>query len=687
MARMVDPYFEFIRDARSVIRSSEVLLSDPDTSIEYNATAVAERHQSEHFRRLVEGFQFSRWFFITYQGAVVAIVLLAAAWRRHERKTRQRRKTRRREYGGKSYEAVAGGICNTIEVDDANERKASVVTEVYAPVQARQHEAGSASSSSGSTRVSSSSSSTRYGDATPSPSDVKEQEDVGALSPLLAPADRPRSTHSGNIPRAFKAISWTRAALMYQPSPLPLLKRIIPPNSTTLVVLFLLGLNLFYLFYKIDFTYLSWCDILSDRSGLMFTANLPWLYLLAAKNQPLKKLTGDSYENLNLIHRRQGEYMCFLALVHFGGMLAAWYNFLRPEPFALSLYDFLTIDYIVWGIGAWFAYEVLYLTSLSSFREWCYELFLASHIFLQIVGLVTLWLHHFRAQPYIGAALVVFVVDRTIWRLGLKSYTIHANMQVMEDGETVKVSSNWPVKASSGRSHITKRFFGRNMQHGWLPSHHVFLTVPGIGKKHMWQAHPMTIASAAPGSDSNGQSHAWFNLIIRAKGGFSRELLEYARVYDHARVRLDGPYGSLHALEMLHAGDVAVIVAGGSGIAVAYPMLWDLLRRNNEHEIRVCLLWVVQDASHVTWIGNERLEELKELGCHVIVPPPSRKHGRPNVKALLRDAVDELSADSSDKIGVVVSGPDSMNRDVNNTCARLVSQGRDVEIAVEKFGW
>lgn len=220
-----------------------------------------------------------------------------------------------------------------------------------------------------------------------------------------------------------------------------------------------------------------------------------------------------------------------------------------------------------------------------------------------------------------------------------------------------------------------------------MPSQHVFITIPGISRAHRMQSHPMTIASAAPVWDENGNSHAWFNVIIRAKGGFSRELLDYARVYDHAQVQFDGPYGSMHALEMLQASDVAVIVAGGSEIAVAYPMLWDLLHTNADHLQKICLIWVVQDASHISWIGNERLEELRDLGCDIILPPPSRKHGRPDITALLRDAVDESSVQMTDRVGVVVSGPDGMNRDVNNTCSRLVAEGRDVEVAVEKFGW
>lgn len=45
-------------------------------------------------------------------------------------------------------------------------------------------------------------------------------------------------------------------------------------------------------------------------------ANLPLLYLLAAKNQPLKLLTEYSYEALNVFHHRLGELLCLEAMIH-----------------------------------------------------------------------------------------------------------------------------------------------------------------------------------------------------------------------------------------------------------------------------------------------------------------------------------------------------------------------------------
>lgn len=158
---------------------------------------------------------------------------------------------------------------------------------------------------------------------------------------------------------------------------------------------------------------------------------------------------------------------------------------------------------------------------------------------------------------------------------------------------------------------------------------------------------------------------------------------------------MDGPYGSLHALEGLRSSDIALLVVGGSGIAVAYPLLWSLLHGDDAESgtirsRKVGLIWVVHEAAHISWIGQERLDELEKKGLKVCIPTPTSKAGRPNIEQLVRSSLAEMKAVEGDRdpeIGVVVSGPDSMNRTARNTCADLVRQGTNVRVAVEKYGW
>ncbi|KAJ8108655.1 hypothetical protein ONZ43_g6359 [Nemania bipapillata] len=185
---------------------------------------------------------------------------------------------------------------------------------------------------------------------------------------------------------------------MYQPPPIPFINRTLPSNGTSLFVIGYFGLNVFIHLFKLPFESRHFF-VFADRAGYAFVVNLPLLYLLAAKNQPLKLLTGRSYEALNIYHRRVGEVMCFEALVHFAAMVF-WRLFLEPEWLATeSLWHYFTHPLILLGIGAFISYELLYFTSLGSFRQRWYELFLASHVLLQIAALAFLWLHFHTSRP------------------------------------------------------------------------------------------------------------------------------------------------------------------------------------------------------------------------------------------------------------------------------------------------
>ncbi|RWA05623.1 hypothetical protein EKO27_g9481 [Xylaria grammica] len=450
-----------------------------------------------------------------------------------------------------------------------------------------------------------------------------------------------------------------RSVLMYQPRPILFIKRTLPSNATSLFVTAYFGLNLFFHLFKLPFEW-KYFFVFADRAGYVFIVNLPLLYLLAAKNQPLKLLTGRSYEALNIYHRRVGEFMCFEALVHFVGMVI-WRLLLEPKWLATeSIWHYFTHPLVLQGIGAFVSYELLYFTSLASFRERWYELFLAYHVLLQIAALVLLWLHFFTSRPYILASLAIFITDRIVWRIGLKSATVTADLEVLEDGDTVLLSANWGILPLE-RQKVPWRWLGQNILCGWRPADHVFASVPSLGGSSALQAHPFTIASVAPGRD--GDTQARLHLLIRTYSGFTSELLRYAQLNSTATVRLDGPYGSQDPLNMLRANKTAVLIAGGSGIAVVFPLLWDI--------------------AILSWVSTDQLDELRQAGVCITIPQPTLEVGRPNIAHYIT----EITSASLANVGVVVSGPDGLNRAVRNTCAQEVRSGVNIDLRVEKFGW
>ncbi|KAK7738321.1 hypothetical protein SLS53_006130 [Cytospora paraplurivora] len=554
--------------------------------------------------------------------------------------------------------------------------------------------------------VTSSSSSNSPQNTTPSGALKDVHIDLERL-PLLA--QHKRSDGPGMITRARR---WTSYWLSYQPRPLPIINRVLPSNSTSLFILFWLGMNVFIHLYRLPLLESKYFFCFADRAGYIFIVNLPLLYLLAAKTQPIKFLTGQSYESLNIFHRRVGEFMCFEALVHTVSMLV-WEFVLEPiwlPPGDNDPWGYFTHPIIVNGIIAFIAYEALYFTSLGSFRQRWYELFLASHVTLQVIALVFLYLHFRTARPYALMSLAIFLVDRTIWRLGLKSATLTADLTVLPDSETLVLSANWDKPTSKFGWFPWPR---HNTRHGWKPTDHVFLTVPALGRTHALQAHPFTIASAAPparrniSDDGDHPTHCWLSLLIRAHEGFTSDLLRYAEHHQRVSVRLDGPYGSTHALDMLRAADSAILVAGGSGIAVTFPLVWALLMDDDAHDDRpygsdfakrgiertwratrpkVHMLWIIHSEEHHSWMPRERLDELVAAGLDLVIPPPTAVAGRPDVAGTVDGWIEEAGAGGG-QTAVVVSGPDGLNRMVRNTCSEAVGRGLDVRTAVEKFGW
>lgn len=564
--------------------------------------------------------------------------------------------------------------------------------------------------------VSSSSSSTLQGTESPPLKDA----DTAETTALLAEAQLQSYNH-----RSVHVRLWhnTRSFLLRQPKPIFALtspRNSLPANETSLAILAFLALNLFYLFYRMPLS-TQHAFTIADRAGLLFVINLPVLYLLAAKNnQPLGWITGWSYEGLNIFHRRLGEWMTIAAIIHVVGMVIGFYQLLAPFGYTLGWY--LTRYIIIFGVIGFVFYIAIYITSTGYFRQAFYEVFLVLHIFLQVAALVMLFFHHHDARPYVGAAVAIWTLDRGVSRILCKTRSFTATFEVAEDEETVLVYCTIPLRSRFG--------IGR----GWHTGQHVFLTVPGMSSMHRWQAHPFTIASPAPPSDRTIVS--WpLQLTIRAQDGFSRDLLEYAKLHQHAKVSMDGPYSSNEVLAAVKSADRVCLIAGGSGVAVTYPFAWareapkhlacDILhdrklyvngkkripevkRISLSDQSRLAHFWVRQDARHESWITvlpntmTDAVSSNASEHCHNVgravdlithrfeTRSATGDHQRPDIQAELEAWIKgdlKQKIDQKQSICIVVSGPDGLVRDVQNVVARLVAEGWKLQVHVEKFGW
>ncbi|MCJ1473766.1 hypothetical protein MMC13_002417 [Lambiella insularis] len=623
------------------------------TSLTLSSIGIAEesppRREGSQFRELAANILYSRRFVLTYQAVILCFLVGFTVTYYASKFGRWRRKRR----SGKNKHS--DGRCGES--------------------QKLQHNGGVDS-----TGLFSSSCSTLEGSEGPSPKDQADEQTS------LLPNFRSR-TYS------MRVVSGIRASLTYQPAPIPILNKTLPSNAMSLTIMILVAVNLFYALYNVPLT-IPKLFVFADRTSLLFVANLPWLYILAAKTQPIKILTGYSYESLNIVHRRLGEIMCLLALLHSLGMVGVWYTLLRPVGF--SFVRFILSKIILLGVGAFVAYESLYVTSLGSFRQQWYELFLGLHVFLQCAALVLLYYHHHGSRIYVGIALTIFLVDRLVYRLNLKASSHRASLRIFEDGMTVGLSISVLLIEEPS---LVRRAIGSGIVAGWAATDHIFLGVPSISRKHIIQSHPFTIASRAPTATNRDGK---LDFIIRAQDGFSGDLLRYAKGHAEVTVRLDGPYGSQQAVEMLQSSDVCVIIASGSGIAVTWPLVWATLEANSAGSAdienttislltkKILFVWIVQKATHLSWLGKDAIEELRSHGVTVLIPPATEESGRPDLGSVINSWIkmnDNKLHNKRGCTGVVCSGPDSMGRTVRNVCAALQAQSRDISVSIEKFGW
>ncbi|MCJ1484618.1 hypothetical protein MMC06_004791 [Schaereria dolodes] len=630
-----------------------------DASDAVNATQAnrSPQRSSPVFRKLVEEIEYSRRFVVSYEFVLAAILLAFTAVHWGTKLSRCDKRRRATKEGG--------SVHSDLDVKSTSENTVNY---------GLRGDGGSVSSSitlNGTTNLS------------------------WALKHVVGSDEHtwllPKSWNAGSSTRTVGLKATIRSWLVYQPRPIPIVHKTLPSNAVSIAVLVLYAINIFYTFYKVTLS-VPLLFVFADRTSLLVVANLPMLYLFAAKNQPIRGLTGYSYESLNILHRRIGEIMCLLALLHSLGMTGVWYSLLRPTGFSLA--RFLLSKIILLGIGALICYECLYFTSLGYFRQHRYELFLGIHIILQVAALILVWFHHHGSRTYIGIALAIFLIDRLIYRMVLKVKTFGGLLKVEDDRETVSVHINLPLSSAKG---IARTVIGCNVNNGWKATEHVFVTIPTISKKHIIQAHPFTIASKAPSANA---MEANLDLIIRAQDGFSADLLKYAKGHETVPIRIDGPYGSQAAVELLKNSDVSVVIAGGSGFAVAWPLIWSVLdqQKNKDPELqamsslpkKILFIWIVHKQAHLNWIGQERLDELRQHKVEVYIPPATAENGRPDIKSLFEPwavGCDLSLYHGRAKIGVVCSGPDGMNKEVRNICASLLQRGRDVRVEIEKFGW
>ncbi|RDX55459.1 hypothetical protein OH76DRAFT_1524558 [Lentinus brumalis] len=327
--------------------------------------------------------------------------------------------------------------------------------------------------------------------------------------------------------------------------------------------------------YPTNLTGRSW----GTRTGMMATIQLPFIVLLAMKNNAITWLTGIGHEKLNLMHRVVSRCILILTWLHFGGIPAKLIN----EGYKIA------------GLVGAIAQTITTLISVKWFRRRFYETFYVSHVVLILIFLVSIHVHvvPVRCDKYIWGVWAIWLFDR----LFRGARYILLNLVLRPARSVARIET---IGADGLRITLRRRVPG-----GWTAGQHVFLAFPSLGL----QSHPFTIGNMCDpqGGDGNGRAEAEMVFIVRAMRGQTRLLMDRAEPTGCCEIpaMIDGPYG--HP-EDIRPFSTCVFIAGGTGVTYTIARMHQLFRDLNASDAcaqRVVFVWAIRTQTEYEWIAAD----------------------------------------------------------------------------------
>jgi NAD(P)H-flavin reductase len=324
------------------------------------------------------------------------------------------------------------------------------------------------------------------------------------------------------------------------------------------------------------------------RAAWVSVTQIPFIYLLSCKFNPISILTGISYERLNWLHRWAARTVFLTIIVHWSFFFQEW-----------VIADFVKLQFemmpmVKYGFGAWGVITWMVLSGFGFFRAASYEIFVAQHI---VAAAVLLWLIFIHVPQYARYNVWICVAFLTFdWGCRI----IHGflrNTHLLS-----KLATKTPGYSASTETLPGNmvRLTLEDVDFSWEAGQHVYISMPSL---RPFELHPFTIANAPHLDEPAGRRKLTF--LIKAHGGFSRSL-EKAAIKDaqsnrKRRVFLTGPWGM--PPDILHY-ETVVLIACASGASFIVPLLQDLVLKQGCVQ-RVHLHWIVRSRANASWYQTE----------------------------------------------------------------------------------
>lgn len=306
------------------------------------------------------------------------------------------------------------------------------------------------------------------------------------------------------------------------------------------------------------------------RAAWVSVTQLPLIYLLSCKANPITLLTGISYERLNWIHRWSAITLFFTVIVHWSYFYTEW-SLGQIVSMELEMMPMVKYGFGAWGVITW-----MVLSSWGFFRHVSYEFFVVQHI---VAAFVLLWLVHMHVPSY--AAYNVWIA------VGFVVFDWSARGLLVLIRNSKKSLCGYNARLEPAGKGVTKVTI-EGVRFSWSAGQHIYIYAPGSG----WIGnHPFTIANAQP-KTSNAEGNE-MTLLVKAHSGMTKRLNRKARSSEGARTRvfLSGPWGVPPDLKIY---DTLVLIASGTGVAFTMPVLQEVLQSQNATR-SVEFSWIIRN--------------------------------------------------------------------------------------------
>ncbi|KJZ76485.1 hypothetical protein HIM_04214 [Hirsutella minnesotensis 3608] len=324
-----------------------------------------------------------------------------------------------------------------------------------------------------------------------------------------------------------------------------------PPNLGRVVLLLIYWAVVIYFMSSdaVHYDAYFW-ERIGYRNAWVTLAQLPMLFLLAMKCNPIGWLIGSGHERLNWLHRWVARTMFVTATVH---GFHFWTQWVLADFVA---YELAIMPLVRYGLGAWAVLLWSVVVGFVPIRRMAYEVWLIQHIVSAAVMLWLLYKHiPANAQYLLFMAISFLVFDRLArWFLLLWSNTFWSkgvgyDMSMRTEGDSTTLATI---------HHVRFR---------WQPGQFIYLWVPRLGPL---EAHPYTIASAREASDSDGSKE--IQLLIRAHSGFSKRIHKHTAAHPDKTLKafIMGPFGNPPSWD---AYETLVLISASTGASFNIPIL------------------------------------------------------------------------------------------------------------------